>query len=85
VGKLYSKYIESNKIMKNTVEKLVFEDMTLGELEKNLKEVIKKCGVNSNVYFRFDDKQQFILKGITVSKCDCCDVKLPIIFGEVMK
>ena len=71
--------------MKNTVEKLVFEDMTLGELEKNLKEVIKKCGVNSNVYFRFDDKQQFILKGITVLKCDCCDVKLPIIFGEVMK
>jgi len=71
--------------MKNTVEKLVSNDMTLGEFEKNLKDVVKKCGVNSDVFFRFNDRQQFIVKGITVTKCDCCDVKLPIIYGEVME
>lgn len=71
--------------MKNTVEKLVQKNMTLGELEKNLKDVIKKCGVYSDVFFRFDDRHQFIVKGVTVTKCDCCDVKLPMINGELME
>ena len=71
--------------MKNTVEKLVQKDMILGELEKNLKDVISKCGVNSDVFFRFDDRKQFIVRGITVTNCDCCDVKLPIIYGELME
>jgi hypothetical protein len=71
--------------MKNTVEKHVHKDLTLVELEKNLKDVIKKCGVNSEIYFRFDDTHQFILKGILVTKCDCCDVKVPIIYGDLMK
>jgi hypothetical protein len=48
--------------MKNTVEKLVSKDMTLGEFERNLRGVIKKCGVNSDVFFRFDDRQHLLLK-----------------------
>lgn len=70
--------------MKNTVEKLVQKDMTLGELEKNLKDVITKCGENSPIFFRFDSSHQFIVKSFKVSKCDCCEVKLPMFFGEVM-
>ena len=69
--------------MKNTVEKLVQKDMTLGELEKNLKDVINKCGQNSFIYFN-DGKKQFIVKNLNVSKCDCCEYKLPMFFGEAM-
>ena len=70
--------------MKNTVEKLVQKDMTLGELERNLKDIISKCGHDSNIYFRFDGQQQFIIKNIKISKCDCCEIKLPMFVGEVM-
>lgn len=70
--------------MKNTVEKLVQKDMTLGELEKNLKDVISKCGEDSSIFFRFDNSHQFIVKNLKVSKCDCCEVNLPMFIGEVM-
>jgi hypothetical protein len=70
--------------MENTVDKFVQKEMTLGELEKNLKDVISKCGENSPIFFRFDSNHQFIVRNLKVSECDCCEVKLPMFIGEVM-
>lgn len=61
------------------------KDITLREFQERLTDVVNECGKESEVFFQFDNKHQFVVKGIYVSKCDCCDQKLPLIYGELMQ
>lgn len=71
--------------MKNIDKSNEVSDMTLRELHEQLNNVISECGEDSEIFFQFDNKHQFVIKGISVSKCDCCDQKLPLIYGELMQ
>lgn len=60
------------------------KDITLSELQEHLNEIIEQCGKDSEVFFQFDNNHQFVIKGIYVSKCECCEQKLPLIYGELL-
>lgn len=70
--------------MKNMGNQNEVKDITLSELQEHLNEIIEQCGKDSEVFFQFDNNYQFVIKGIYVSKCECCDQKLPLIYGELL-
>lgn len=71
--------------VKNYLKKSSEKDITLLELQNKLQAAMKECGETSEVFFQFDNNLQFVIKGINVSKCNCCDQKLPLIYGELMQ
>jgi len=71
--------------VKNMNNQHEVKDITLSELHEQLIDAIDECGKDSEVFFRFNNKYQFIVKGIYISKCDCCDQNLPLIYGELME